>query len=416
MKTLRALRSFPLTVRLLLLNQFGIDVGFYLLIPYLATHLTADLGLSATLTGTVLGVRTLSQQGLFVLGGTAADRLGAHRVIPFGCALRTIGFALFALGDGIVTVFAASVLSGLAGALFYPAVRSYLAQQARDRQAEAFSLLNVCATAGGMIGLLLGSVFCLIDFRVCALSAAAVFAVLTVAQLFSLPVHQVRPTGKTVLLDWREALRHRGFLAFALTMMGMAALENQLYLLFTMGVRRASGWDGSITLLFLSGALAQLMLQLHVTRLTRSRGDAGRWIAPGLALMGLGFLPPVLVSGTGPAGGTSDAVLRTVPLAVGALLMCLGVMITQPSAMELVTRYAADGMTGTYFGLFYVLSGTAAAACNTGVGWVMDLGERTGRTWLPWTCCAALGLLSSCAVAWIHRHRALPADPAAVYA
>lgn len=62
-------------MRLLLVNQLGVNTGFYLLIPYLAMHLSDDLGMSATVVGTVLGVRNLSQQGLFVIGGSASDRL-----------------------------------------------------------------------------------------------------------------------------------------------------------------------------------------------------------------------------------------------------------------------------------------------------------------------------------------------------
>lgn len=104
-------------MRLLLVNQLGVNTGFHLLIPYLAVHLSDDLGMSAAVVGIVLGVRHLGRQGLFVIGGSASDRLGARRVIIAGCALRTAGFALFAIGDGTVVLLAASVLSGLAGAL-----------------------------------------------------------------------------------------------------------------------------------------------------------------------------------------------------------------------------------------------------------------------------------------------------------
>lgn len=124
------MQGFPLAVRLLLVNQLGVNTGFYLLIPYLATHLTDDLGLSAAAVGIVLGLRNLSQQGLFLIGGSAADRLGARGVIIAGCGLRTVGFGLFALGDSLPLLVGASILSGLAGALFNPAVRTYVAQEA----------------------------------------------------------------------------------------------------------------------------------------------------------------------------------------------------------------------------------------------------------------------------------------------
>ncbi|WP_261719728.1 MFS transporter [Streptomyces sp. FZ201] len=391
MKTWHEIRRFPFAVRLLLVNQLGVNTGFYLLVPYLATHLTDHLGLSAAVVGVVLGVRNLSQQGLFIVGGSAADRLGAHGVIIAGCALRTVGFGLFALGDSLAVLLAASVLSGLAGALFNPAVRAYLAQEAGERKAEAFALFNVFATTGALIGPLLGSALLLVGFRASALTAAAIFAVLTVAQALVLPTRAVEPSGSGVLGDWREVLGNRAFLAFALAMVGMFTLENQLYLLLPEGARRATGWDGAAGLVFLVGTLANLALQMRITRTLKSRGDSARWIAVGLAVTGLAFLPPLVDS----------------PLAVllSALLLYLGLMIASPFVMALIPRFGRPELTGTYFGVFYVVSGIAAAAGSAGVGWAMDTGER-----LPWLCCAALGLASAAGMARLHRSGALPAE------
>ncbi|WKX68787.1 MFS transporter [Streptomyces sp. XD-27] len=415
MKTWREMRGFPLAIRLLLINQLGVNTGFYLLIPYLATHLGEDLGMSAAVVGIVLGVRNLSQQGLFIVGGSAADRLGARGVIIAGCALRTAGFALFALGDGLPVLLAASVLSGLAGALFNPAVRAYLAQEAGDRKAEAFALFNVFATTGALIGPLLGSALLLVDFRLSALTAAAIFAVLTVAQALVLPAREVPPAGGSVLGDWREVLGNRTFLAFSLAMVGMFTMENQLYLLLPDGARRATGWDGAAGLVFLVGTAANLALQLRITRALKERGSRARWIGGGLALMGLAFLPPLLTAaGSGAPDGTTAAALALLPVLGGALLLYLGAMIAQPFVMELIPAFGRAELTGTYFGIFYVVSGVAAALGNTAVGWAMDAGDHGGAAWLPWLCCAGFGLASAAGVAWLHRLRALPAPPAPV--
>ncbi|KUM76293.1 MFS transporter [Streptomyces curacoi] len=396
MKTWREMRGFPLAVQLLLVNQLGVNTGFYLLIPYLATHLGENLGMSAAVVGIVLGVRNLSQQGLFIIGGSASDRLGARGVIIAGCGLRTVGFALFALGDGLAVLLAASVLSGLAGALFNPAVRAYLAQEAGERKAEAFALFNVFATTGALIGPLLGSALLLVDFRTSALTAAGIFALLTVAQALVLPARKVQPSGNNgVLGDWREVLGNRAFLAFALAMVGMFTLENQLYLLLPDGAREATGWDGAAGIVFLVGTVANLALQLRITTGLKSRGDRSRWIAVGLAVMGLAFLPPALSAGV-------------VPVLAGTLLLYLGIMIASPFVMELIPRFGRAELTGTYFGIFYVVSGVAAALGNTAVGWAMDAGERGGHAWLPWVCCALFGLTSAGGVAWLHRRGALP--------
>ncbi|MEV6168562.1 MFS transporter [Streptomyces sp. NPDC051954] len=402
MRTWHEIRQFPLAVRLLLVNQLGVNTGFYLLIPYLATHLTENLGMSAAVVGIVLGVRNLSQQGLFIIGGSASDRLGARGVIIAGCALRTVGFALFALGDGLPVLLAASVLSGLAGALFNPAVRAYLAQEAGERKAEAFALFNVFATTGALIGPLLGSALLLVDFRTSALTAAGIFAALTVAQALVLPARKGEPSRGGVLADWREVMDNRAFLAFALAMVGMFTLENQLYLLLPEGARQATGWDGAAGLVFLVGTVSNLALQLRITRSLKSRGDRARWIAAGLALMGLAFLPPAFAT-------QHTGLLAALPVLLGTLLLYLGVMIASPFVMELIPGFGRPELTGTYFGIFYVVSGIAAAVGNTVVGWAMDTGER-----LPWLCCALFGLASAGGVAWLHRRGALPAVPAPV--
>ncbi|WP_045560479.1 MFS transporter [Streptomyces sp. FxanaA7] len=408
MQTWHEIRRFPFAVRLLLINQLGVNIGFYLLIPYLATHLTENLGMSAAVVGIVLGVRNLSQQGLFIIGGSASDRLGARGVIIAGCALRSVGFGLFALGDGLAVLLAASVLSGLAGALFNPAVRTYLSQEAGERKAEAFALFNVFATTGALIGPLLGSVLLLVDFRTSALTAAGIFAVLTVAQALVLPARKAEPSGGGVLGDWREVLGNRAFLAFALAMVGMFTLENQLYLLLPAGAREATGWDGAAGLVFLVGTLANLALQLRITKALKSRGDRARWIGAGLAVTGLAFLPPALGTGLGASGWTA-----AVPVLLGALLLYLGLMIASPFVMELIPRFGRPELTGTYFGIFYVVSGAAAAVGNTVVGWAMDTGERGGHAWLPWVCCAVFGLMSAAGVGWLRRLGALPAPPEA---
>ncbi|MEU2391326.1 MFS transporter [Streptomyces sp. NPDC007369] len=412
MRTIAAVRGFPPAVRLLLVNQLGVNIGFYLLIPYLATHLTDDLGLSAAVVGLVLGLRNLSQQGLFLIGGSAADRLGARGVIIAGCGLRTLGFALFALGDALPVLIAASVLSGLAGALFNPAVRTYVAQESGDRKAEAFALFNVFATTGALIGPLLGSLLLFGGFRVAALTAAGVFALLTLAQAAVLPARAVpRPPG-SVLGDWREVAGNRRFVAFSLAMVGMYGMESQLYLLLPHAARKATGWAGAVGLVFVIGTLASLLLQLRLTRGLAARGGGrGRWIAAGLAVSGLGFVPPMLVGGV-----TETHPVLLLPVLAGALLLYIGLMTAQPFVMELIPAFGRGQLTGTFYGLFYAVSGVAAAGVGAGVGWAMDAATHGGPAWLPYACCTALGLASAAAVTLLQRCRALPRVPAAAAA
>lgn len=126
----RQSRTFEPAVRLLFLNQLTINLGFYMLMPYLAAHLADGLGMAAWAVGLVLGARNLSQQGMFLVGGALADRLGFKPLIVAGCALRTLGFGALAFAQSLPMLIAASLATGLAGALFNPAVRACLAAEA----------------------------------------------------------------------------------------------------------------------------------------------------------------------------------------------------------------------------------------------------------------------------------------------
>ncbi|MEV5822658.1 MFS transporter [Micromonospora harpali] len=403
--TWTTLRGFPPAIRLLVVNQLGVNVGFYMLLPYLAGYLADDLGLSAAVIGLVLGVRNLSQQGLFLLGGSASDRLGARGVIIVGCALRAVGFGVFAVGVSLPALLAASVLSGLAGALFNPAVRAYLAQAAPDRRAEAFALFNVFASAGSLLGPLIGSALLLVDFRAAALAAAGVFAALTVAQALVLPTQPARSSGQGVLGDWREAVTDRRFLAFTLALSAMFALQNQLYLVLPVRAEQAGGHPLAVASLFVVSTVVTLAWQVPVTRWLHRRLARGPAIALGLAVMGGGFVLPLA-----PVGGPAAA--RLAPVLGAAVLLAVGVLVAQPFVLELIPAFARDGLTGTYFGLFYLVSGVVAAAGTTAVGRAMDDGSGSGVPAVAWLLCAALGLASAAAVGVLHRRGALDPTPA----
>ncbi|MFJ6673137.1 MFS transporter [Actinosynnema sp. NPDC091369] len=388
------MRRFPLPVRLLLVNQFGVNTGFYLLIPYLATHL-GDLGLSVAAIGAVLGVRTLSQQGLFLFGGTASDRLGPRRVIIAGCAVRAVGFGLFAAGESVAVLLAASVLSGLAGALFNPAVRAYIAEESDDR-AGAFALFNAYGQAGALAGPLLGGLLMLWDFRLAALVAAGIFAALTVAQAVVLPDRPVAPHRGTVLDDWRECLTDRRFLAFTGALTGVFVLQNQLYLVLPLEARRLSGSSFAVAAVFLVSTVATLLFQVRITR-ALDRFARGRAIALGIAVMGLGFVATA-VSHLGAFGGIT-------PVLVATLLLSVGVMISQPFVYELIPAFGRTGLAGTYFGVFYLASGLAAALGNAAIGWVFGRSAPAASL-----LCVAVGLGCAAAVARLHRRGVLTAN------
>lgn len=130
----RLLRACPAQVKLNLSSMVLFNVGFYLVVSFLALHLADDLRLAGWAIGLVLGVRIASQQGLFFVGGLLADRFGNRPMIMTGILLRVLGLLSLGLAGSLAVVVASVVLFGVAAARFAPAVES--ANAAYGRQLE----------------------------------------------------------------------------------------------------------------------------------------------------------------------------------------------------------------------------------------------------------------------------------------
>ncbi|WP_413807705.1 MFS transporter [Streptomyces sp. OE57] len=418
-------RSYERSVQLLMVNQFTINLGFYMLMPYLAAHLSGSLGLAGWLVGLILGVRNFSQQGMFLVGGTLADRFGYKPLIIAGCVLRTVGFAALGLVDSLPALLAASAATGLAGALFNPAVRAYLAADAGERRVEAFALFNIFYQAGILLGPLVGMVLTGIDFRVTCLVAAAVFALLSVVQIRALPPrrgHNTKSgqdTGReSVLSQWREVVANRPFLLFSVAMIGSYVLSFQVYLALPLEVRRLGGEGESgtvaVALLFAVSGLSTILGQTKVTAWCKARMAPGQALTWGLFSMGVAFAPLLLATAVPvPDGGVGRWLLASVPPALSALLLALGTMIAYPFEMDTIVRLSGNRLVATHYGLYNTICGVGITLGNLLTGAALDAARAAGMSALPWLALLALGLACAVALYGLHRTGRLAALPAA---
>ncbi|WP_413102828.1 MFS transporter [Streptomyces sp. Inha503] len=418
-------RSYEGSVQLLMVNQFTINLGFYMLMPYLAAHLSGTLGLAGWLVGLILGVRNFSQQGMFLVGGTLADRFGYKPLIIAGCVLRTVGFAALGLVDSLPALLAASAATGLAGALFNPAVRAYLAADAGERRVEAFALFNIFYQAGILLGPLVGMVLTGIDFRITCLVAAAVFALLSVVQIRALPPRRGdnakagQDTGReSVLSQWREVVANRPFLLFSVAMIGSYVLSFQVYLALPLEVRRLGGEGESgtvaVALLFAVSGLSTILGQTKVTAWCKARMAPGQALTWGLFSMGVAFAPLLLATAVPvPDGGVGRWLLAAVPSALSASLLALGTMIAYPFEMDTIVRLSGNRLVATHYGLYNTICGVGITLGNLLTGAALDAARAAGMSALPWLALLALGLACAVALYGLHRTGRLAALPAA---
>jgi MFS family permease len=407
-------RQLSLPARLLVINQFGISLGFYMLLPFLASYMSHGLGYGAAIIGLVLGVRNLSQQGMFLVGGTAADRLGCRPMIILGCGLRVAAFGLFAFVTSLPWLIVAVVLTGLAGALFNPAVRTYLMHEAGERRAEVFAVFNVFAHAGTLVGPLLGALLLKVDFRLVALVACLAFAVLTVAQLLVLPHREVEPQRASVLGSWREVVTNRRFAAFTLALSAYFGLYNQLYLTIPLEAQRVSGLSWAITVVFVVSTLVGVLGQVRITNFCRARWSPGRAVVIGLACMGLSFVPLMVGGPLLPSRGETGADvvglgLVMLPVLLTTVLFTVGQAVTNPFAMELLPVVGSERLAGTYYGFYYLVSSLVAAAVSWLVGALLDEFTAPETRWLPWLALCAVGAAGALGTAAMQRRGLLAA-------
>ncbi|MFE3548139.1 MFS transporter [Streptomyces kronopolitis] len=385
--------SFPPAVRLLMANQFAINLAFYMLMPYLAGHLAGALGLAAWAVGLVLGVRNFSQQGMFLIGGTIADRFGYKAPIMAGCLLRTAGFALLGVVHSLPVLVIASAATGFAGALFNPAVRAYLAVEAGERRVEAFATFNVYYQAGMLAGPLVGLALLAADFRLVCLVAAGIFAALTVLQARSLPARRAagssgRESG--VLAQWRAVVANRPFLLFSLAMIGSYVLTFQIYLALPLAAEDAFGAAGTkaTSLLFVLSAAVAVAGQLRLTRWAKARWSGHQALVRGLALMGLAFAPLALTS---TSGNAAPGLVALAALAAAVVALSAGSAVVYPFEMDTVVSLSGDRLVATHYGLYNTVSGIGITLGNLATGALWDFAQRHHALWLVWTVLVLTG-------------------------
>jgi MFS family permease len=199
-----------------------------------------------------------------------------------------------------------------------------------------------------------------------------------------------------------------------------------MYLGLALEVRRLTGNDAGVGLLFAFSSVLVILGQLHVTSFSRARWRPPQAIAIGLMLKGLAFVPPIFTAmflwdsilldpyGAGLGGiiatWTSMLVVLS-PLLVCVTVLTIGGMVSQPFVMSMIPDLGARRLVGTYFGLYYLAQGIGAALGNLAVGAAFDVSQRTGLTSLPWLLMILIGLASAARIAMLDRHKMLVKSP-----
>lgn len=422
-RSIRVARVVPAPVRLILVSMVLFNVGFYLVVPFLAVHMSEDLGLAGWAIGLVLGLRTFSQQGMFFLGGSLADRFGVRPLVLVGIALRVIGFLALGLASNLAQMIVGVLLVGLAAALFAPAVEAanaaYGHKLERDgviRRTELFALEQMCSRLGTVVGPALGAVLLVVPFAWTTGSAAVLFAGLLIAFAVWLPADVTTsrdaepsdvPHGLRTV--WRTVLTNRGFLVFAGLCGAQLAAYNQLYLMLPEQLERSFGSQAALGWFFTGAALLVIFGQSPVVAVANRIGHRAS-IVGGMTVMAVSFLAPAVASMVAPG----SEIAQSAGLVVWVALLHLGQMLMVPPMRDTIGILAGERFLGAHFGMLNTLGGLLTLIGSVAVGQLFDVVDvgAIAPTVPWWVLAVAVAVAAVGLWAWSARVRiARPAFP-----
>lgn len=385
-----------------------LSLVYFMIIPLLALYMSEKLHTGTARIGVVLAVLGLANQGLQVVVGIAADRLGIRPVLTAGIAVACVGFVLMALGPSYWAQLVAAFALGLGTAATSVLGKALLIQAAGPHRMSALAVRAASVNAGAALGPVIGAAL----FGVFGLAlgvTAVVYAVFWFVLVRPLPVggagggpsaESAASAGRVPHAGADGVLRglfgNGALVGLALASVGYWLLYTQLTFTFPLYANDRFGLSNRVGLFFTLEAVIAIVAQYPIIRWLNAHTDAWRILSLGCLVLCAAF-----------------AVLAAVPhegaLVVFIVLFAFGALMMGPTLDLLATRLTGDGpsVAGAL--------GVASLGWATGgllgnlVGGVGYSAARHARDWsVFWYVAAAIGAGSALTFAVMRRAHPLP--------
>ena len=373
-------------------NTFLMYGGFFMVIPLISIHYGSNLGWAGGTIGAVLAVRQVVQQGLALIGGIVADRIGARLPIVLGLLIRAVGFGWMAFAETPITLFGAVILAALGGSLFEaPKSAAGAALTSPAERPRFYRTLGVVGNVGMALGPALGALLLRFDFAVVSLAAAAIFVVAAALAIVWLPPVRVSSGPTQHLADGMVlALRDRRFVLFTVLVMGYWFLAVQYSITIPLMVKAIGGSDDEVGLVLFLYSAVTIVAQYPLLRYLEGRLSTIATLIVGLAVMAVGL------GGIAFIGSLWPLVACTVVFAVGNLMAL-------PTLNTITARLVDPVALGSYFAVGAYALAIGGGVGNYSGGTLFQLAESTGFLAIPWLTFAAVGFAAALGFVWFAR-------------
>ncbi|MGG0720529.1 multidrug efflux MFS transporter NorA [Robertmurraya massiliosenegalensis] len=269
------MKSYKVTLGLLLLNLFIAFLGIGLVIPVLPT-LMNELGITGTTVGYLTAAFAIAQLIVSPFAGKATDRFGRKIMIVIGLFIFGISELLFGLGKEIEVLFISRILGGISAAFIMPAVTAFIADITNtDTRPKALGYMSAAISTGFIIGPGIGGFLAEFGTRVPFFFAgglgttAAILSIILLSEPKRTEGHSEQESDGRIGLQ--RILAPKYFLAFILIFIasfGLAAFES-FFSLFVDHKFQFKPSDIAIVITggAIFGAIAQVVLFDKLTRI-----------------------------------------------------------------------------------------------------------------------------------------------------
>lgn len=358
----------PFPVKVLLAAVLLINTGTFMIMPFLAIHLTNDLHFKSWEVGTVLTVILIAQRGLPVVTGFIGDRMSHTVNVILGVMVRAVGFGLFVFADNFELNIIAAFFMGFGGALFDPSVTSFFTTQQEEIRKRVFTYFNQMLNAGVILGPLISAV--LLKFNPVYPFSIASMTMVVLAVVLFLYRHQYPRTIKDeqkALSSFKSVFSNKHFIIFICIMPLFWIMFAQLNVTFPIKAYDLSGNRELVSSIFIVNGISGLLLMFLLRKLFINNNP--------ITMVKFGMLIMAAAIGMIPIIPSIYWMLFCI------FLYTLGETMALPGSEMTVAQFSEGKPAGLYFGIFQAFWAIGGTIGNYLGAWLNHFNQRAW-SWL----------------------------------